>query len=300
MRFATLVRLAPVTCALMACLLLGYVILDGKVRAQEIDPDSVMELIESLKMTDKQQAGFQAQEALRIESQAKLKQLQGEELKAAREAFQADRTTALQDLFTEEQWGKWDAYWTAFWTGEPTPPIEPGSSPSDNPIVSDYPENKGEASGRFQVARRNGRTTLITPEGEAFFSLGVTHIQAIGAPAADEPKLFADRFKRDWSTVASEVNKNLRAWGYNSTGYGTPRPLGELIPYAEGIHTADTSMYFGNQQFSFPDVFDPAWQEKVKQTLRFKINAHKDNPNLMGFYWADMPLWDLNWGKRSG
>jgi len=159
---------------------------------------------------------------------------------------------------------------------------------------------KGEATGRFHVAQINGRTSLVTPEGHALFSLGVTHIQAIARPAAGEPNLYADRFRRDWSAVAPEVKKNLLAWGYNSTGYGTPAPLGELIPYAEGVHTADTSMYFGNKQFSYPDVFDPVWQQKVKQTLQFKINAHRENPNLMGIYWTDMPLWDLKYGKRSG
>ncbi|MEM9280493.1 MAG: hypothetical protein AAGA96_01580 [Verrucomicrobiota bacterium] len=161
-------------------------------------------------------------------------------------------------------------------------------------------DNKNEATGRFQVAKGNGRTTLITPEGQPFFSLGVTHIQAIAFPAAGEPDIFGDRFGRDWSAVASEVNENLLAWGYNSTGYGTPGPLGELIPYAEGVLTAPTSMYFGNKQFSYPDVFDSDWQQNVKETLRLKINAHKDNPNLMGIYWTDMPLWDLRYGKRSG
>lgn len=161
-------------------------------------------------------------------------------------------------------------------------------------------ELKGEATGRFHVADINGRITLVTPEGHAFFSLGVTHIQAIARPARGEPNLFLDRYQRDWTAVAPGVEKNLRDWGYNSTGYGTPAPLGKRIPYAEGIHTASTSMYFGPEQFSYPDVFDPAWQQGVKQTLRFKINAHKDHPNLIGFYWTDMPLWDLEYGKRSG
>lgn len=288
------------TCAAMVCLLLGYVLINGKVRAQEIDPTSVMELIESLQMTEEQKAGFQAQEKLRVESQAKLKKLSGEELRVAREAFQAERKAALQELFTEEQWAKWDAYWTTFWSGERMPPKVPDSSPSVPPKLGDYPDNKGEGTGRFEIAKRNGRVTLITPEGQPFFSLGVTHTQAIAAPAPGEPNLVADRFNSDWSAMVSELHENLRSWGYNSSGYGSPRHLGQLMPYAKGVLTAPTSLYFGKKQFSYPDVFDPAWEQKVKQTLRSKFNAHKDNPNLMGVYWTDMPLWDLNYGKRSG
>jgi len=110
----------------------------------------------------------------------------------------------------------------------------------------------------------------------------------------------ADRFNGEWSAMVSELHENLRRWGYNSTGYGAPRHLGELMPYAEGVLTAPTSLYFGKNQFSYPDVFDPAWEEKVKQTLQNKFKVHKDNPNLMGVFWTDMPLWDLKYGKCSG
>ncbi|MEM7143835.1 MAG: hypothetical protein AAF591_01790 [Verrucomicrobiota bacterium] len=300
MRNFALARLAPVMSSAALCLLLGYVILDDKVRAQQADPTSVLELVASLKMTEEQEAGFQTLEALRIESQAKLRLLQGEELRAARETFQAERKAALQALFTDEQWARWDKYWTAHFSrqnSEPTPKEKPESPLPAIPVAAPDFE---EATGRFQVARMNGRTSLVTPDGQPFFSLGVTHIVAIGAPTSGETDYLADRFGGDWTAMASKVDENLRGWGYNSTGYGTPRPLGELIPYAEGVHTADTSMYFGNNQFSYPDVFDSAWQQKVKQTLRSKINAHKDNPNLMGIYWTDMPLWDLKYGQNSG
>ncbi|MEM9283318.1 MAG: hypothetical protein AAGA96_15965 [Verrucomicrobiota bacterium] len=282
-------KIAPIISVAILGTLLGYLILEEKVRAQEAAPTSVMELLNSLEMTEQQKAGFQAQEKIRIESQARLRQLSGAERQAARQAFQEERKTALQKLFTEEQWEKWDTYWAALRNVE-----------SDQPTSRDSNDDGVEATGRFQVAQMNGRTTLVTPNGQPFFSLGVTHIQAIARPAAGEPDLFANHFDRDWSAVASEIKNHLHSWGYNSTGYGTPAPLGELMPYAEGVLTAATSMYFGPQQFSYPDVFDPDWEKQVKRTLQVKISAHKDNPNLMGFYWTDMPLWDLQYGKRSG
>ena len=296
MRSSVLGRFAPVVSITVLCLLLGQIILNDKIRAQQAGAASVTELIESLKMTEEQQAAFQEQETLRKESQARLKQMKGEERRVAGEAFQEKRKAALQELFTEEQWKRWGRYWTTYWSRQDSEPETKEPQPA---IPLDAPEfNK--TMGRFQVAKMNGRATLVTPEGKPFFSLGVTHIVAIGAPTGGEPNVLADRFNGDWSEMAAKTNENLRAWGYNSTGYGTPRPLGKLIPYTEGVHTAETSMYFGNKQFSYPDVFDSGWQEKVKQTLQRKIEPHKDNPNLMGIYWTDMPLWDLNYGKRSG
>lgn len=290
-------RLVPLGTAFALCLLVGYLALDEKMYAQGAEPASVVDLIESLKMTEEQKAGFDEQEKLRLAFQARLKELEAGERQAEREAFQAKRKAALRGLFTDEQWKLWDEYWTAHWNRRNN---EPKQDKNPQPAAPLSAPDFEKATGRFQVARKNGRISLMTPSGEPFFSLGVTHIVAMGAPAKGEPDIIADQFNRDWSAMSSKVNENLRGWGYNSTGYGTPRPLGKLIPYAEGIHTADTSMYFGNNKFSYPDVFDPAWQEKVKQTLRNKINAHKDNPNLIGFYWTDMPLWDLNYGKRSG
>ncbi|MEM7012170.1 MAG: hypothetical protein AAF585_11860, partial [Verrucomicrobiota bacterium] len=240
-RNPNLFRLAPLASAVALCLTVGYIALSEKARAQGTPPAaSVMELIDSLEMTEEQQAAFQEQEELRKESQARLQQLKGEERRAAAEAFQAKRKAALQELFTEEQWKRWDDYWTAHFSrpnNQPPPKQNPGPPQPDIPL--DAPDFE-DATGRFQVAKMNGRATMVTPDGKAFFSLGVTHIVAMANPSAGELDL-----GKNWPKIAPKVNENLRAWGYNSTGYGTPAPLGKLIPYAEGIHTADTSMYFG-------------------------------------------------------
>ena len=286
--------LAPIASAatLTLSLFLAHPMLNEKAEAQAPDSVSVMDLIDSLKMTGEQKAGFQELEKRRLEFEESLETLSVEERQAAQQAFHLERKTAFQKLFSEEQWKRWDSYWTAHWNER---------ADLETPISTDsLDEGLAEATGRFRIAKKNDRITLVTPAGAPFFSLGVTHIQAIAFPTSGEPNLFADRFRRDWSALAPKVKENLEAWGYNSTGYGTPVPLGELMPYAEGILTAPTSMNFGSKQFSYPDVFDPNWQRKVKQTLRFKINAHKDNPNLMGIYWTDMPLWDLHYGKHSG
>ena len=239
----TMRKLYPKCLVLMASvcafgLVLALTVLDQNAQAQDAPtsvgpPSSVQELIESLKMTEEQAAAFQVQETLRKGAQAKLQQLTGKERRAAADAFQATRREALQELFTEEQWKRWDNYWTAYWSRQnnvPEPKENPG--PPQPAIPLDAPDF-GKATGRFQVAKMNGRASLVTPEGKAFFSLGVTHIVAIGAPAKDEPNVLVDRFGGDWSVMASKANENLRSWGYNSTGYGTPRPLGQLIPYVE-------------------------------------------------------------------
>ncbi len=164
-------------------------------------------------MTEEQEAAFQKQEAFRKESQAKLKQLSGAERQAAKEALQAERKAALQELFTEEQWKRWGDYWTAHFirgSSEPAPTENHGTPSAEIPL--DSPAFEG-ASGRFQVAKRNGRTMLVTPDGHPFFSLGVTHIVAIGAPARDEPNVLANRFSDDWSVMAQKTNENLRGWG---------------------------------------------------------------------------------------
>ena len=190
-------RLAPLACTASFCLFVGYIALDGKVHAQGGDPASVMELIESLKMTEEQKAKFQEQENLRLEFQAKRKELKGAERQAAQEAFQKKRRAALEELFTEEQWKQWNGYWTTHWNRQtkedPTPP-----QPETPLVAPDFEK----ASGRFQVAKKNDRISLITPDGDAFFSLGVTHIVAMGSNSAKEPNLLADHYDGNWSAMA--------------------------------------------------------------------------------------------------
>lgn len=74
-------------------------------------PDTVAEMFASLKLTTEQQAKFEEQEKDHRAARARFRDLKGEALRSAQDAFYSERKKKLQKIFTEEQWGIWSSFW---------------------------------------------------------------------------------------------------------------------------------------------------------------------------------------------
>ncbi len=153
---------------------------------------------------------------------------------------------------------------------------------------------KGKTTGAFHIEKINGRDCLVTPDGHGFFSLGVVHISAIAQKS--EIDVFTEKYGRDWQKVGNAAWANLTAWGFNSAGYGAPRPLRQMAPYIADSFTEKASNFLPDSAFFYPDVFDPDVRRETRKKIRLMCEKEKGNPNLIGFYWTDTPQWDL---KRS-
>jgi len=82
----------------------------------------------------------------------------------------------------------------------------------------------GTRSGWFHTQEIAGRWYFVTPEGHAFFSLGVTHAEE--CIQRDERDLFATEYGRREDRLAEFFLERFNDWGYNSSGYG-PLPTME-------------------------------------------------------------------------
>src|SRR6056297_2705414 len=96
-----------------------------------------------------------------------------------------------------------------------------------SPVLADSPRPvdayggvlsiQGEKTGWFDVQSIGGREFFVTPEGNAFFSLGVTH--SVECTTRDELERFKTRYGSDEAKLASFFLNKFRHWGYNSSGY---------------------------------------------------------------------------------
>ncbi|MEM7600269.1 MAG: hypothetical protein AAF357_02510 [Verrucomicrobiota bacterium] len=319
MRISTLVRLAPITSATMLCLLLGYLIIDGKVTAQETAPGSVMELLTSLKMTEEQRARFQEQDALRIASQAKLKQLSGEELRAAREAFQAERRASLQNLFTEEQWGKWEAYWNRGQRGQ-TPESDPVTPKPTNPVAAldpnDVPNLLGK-KGFVHAERQDGIWFLINADGERFIPTGMNHVGPMHRFAPYNREFWVEKFGSETLSAGGQPNwqgPGAKRWmeqiakdhldnGFNTLAFHHPATLPTEYFNELGLY------YFGKMKMShvnpkrapkmsrdgkYPDVFSNAWIQRLDAYVANYTSKHKHSKHLLGYTFEDLPAYTVH------
>ena len=80
---------------------------------------------------------------------------------------------------------------------------------------------------RFKISNNNNSFKLISPSGDPFFSLGVTHTQALSYP--DPMDIFIHKYENDWSKASKDVYRNLNSWEFNTAGYGAPKELRKLV-----------------------------------------------------------------------
>ncbi len=145
--------------------------------------------------------------------------------------------------------------------------------------------------GRFHIEKNNQSYKLVSPKGKPFFSLGVTHIGALSYP--DSMVLFKNKYKSNWELAAEEIYNNLVSWGFNTAGYGAPKQVRKRMPFMMPCQPlVENSSWLGPSTFSYTDIFDV--EVKRKMLLKIKqMTSEKDNPNLIGYYWTDMPMWNL-------
>lgn len=148
---------------------------------------------------------------------------------------------------------------------------------------------KGTPTGWFHVEELGGRWYFVTPEGHAFFSLGVTH--AVEYLQRDELNLFELRYGRSEERLADFFLAKFQDWGYNSSGYGPLPTMQRRIPYVAEIWTEGPRSFSAGEGSRFTDIFDPAVQERLRRTVRRAVARHRDNPYCLGYVLIDLPVW---------
>ncbi|TWU31138.1 alpha-L-fucosidase [Novipirellula artificiosorum] len=156
-----------------------------------------------------------------------------------------------------------------------------------------YLNIKGEATGRFHLETINDRHFLVTPEGHGYIALGVCHTGEI----ARSQEYFQEHCASDLEIANGELTTQFREWGYNGLGYGGHKSTREVLPYFADCFPTGTSSWRG-KQVRFPDVFSDVWKKKARRDVENMLRTSSEDPNLIGVYWDDIPLWDLKQAKR--
>jgi hypothetical protein len=146
-----------------------------------------------------------------------------------------------------------------------------------------------EATGWFRVAPIHGRWFFITPEGHAFFSLGVTH--TVECTTHDERDLFTTKYGRDEAKLAAFFLGQFANWGYNSAGYGALPGLQQQLPYVAEIWTEGPRSFSAGEKSVNTDICDPAVQARLRHTVRTAAARHAANRFCLGYVFIDLPVW---------
>ena len=155
---------------------------------------------------------------------------------------------------------------------------------------------KNESKASYILYSNNNAYGLMKEGGKPFFSLGINHIQAITYPTPLE--IFYKKYDGKWTDAALDIKKNLLKWDFNTAGYGTPNELRKIMPFMMPCQPlVQNSAYLGKDQFSYADIFDPKIKKEIVKKIE-NMTREKDNPNLVGYYWTDTPMWDLEKSRK--
>ncbi|TWU64561.1 Pectate lyase superfamily protein [Crateriforma conspicua] len=156
---------------------------------------------------------------------------------------------------------------------------------------------KAEATDWFRVDDIGGRDYFITPDGHAFFSLGVTH--SVECTRRDELNLFQTKYGNDEAKLADFFLQKFRHWGYNSSGYGPLQTMERRIPYVAAIPTIGPRSLSAGEKSKCQDLFDPAVMQRLRKRVRENCQRHVGNPFCLGYVFIDLPIWTIKWQGRA-
>jgi len=156
---------------------------------------------------------------------------------------------------------------------------------------------KGKKTGFFHIEKIEGRYWFVTPEGNVFYPVALSHMLS-GETRTAAKRLFGDD-KEAW--VRDSVAK-ARAMGFNCAlgGASSPErnlngfvdlPLAEkvfeeeMFPYAVGVILMKHPWEFVEGE-TLPDIFDPAYKQLIEDRAKAAVPPVRDNPLVLGYYYG--------------
>ena len=153
---------------------------------------------------------------------------------------------------------------------------------------------KGNAGGYFHINKINNRHTLITPDGHAYYPLGINHMSVY----SDDTYVHVEAFQNKRHAL-NKLKNDLSYFGMNCGGGGKcPDILEDQVPFFVSINLTNNSHYLPASRFGFQDVFEQDFISTMKAKIVDICRKYKNNRFLIGYYWTDTPRWDVEISRK--
>ena len=160
----------------------------------------------------------------------------------------------------------------------------------------------------FSLAESNAHAFFRTPRGEPFFSMGMNHIDHAPLMTPENLPQWRKAYggsRQAW--LAQQVGPDLRAWGFNTVGWTQELCLGGAqitrhTPYfapdeyrAMGLPFCHPLPFIEAHQWDetsfLPDIRGSEFAEWCDYVARTNCLELADEPGLIGYFYADGPIW---------
>jgi len=163
--------------------------------------------------------------------------------------------------------------------------------------------------------------TMVNGDGEAFIPLGMNHVGPLSRFAPYNKDYWEEKiggnilnngsvnFKSEGAKKWLElIAKDHKDYGFNTLAFHHPHTMpteycNELKLYYYGkikvSHVNAKRVKQFSKEKQFPDVFDPAWTQKLDAFVKKYTAKHKDSKYLLGYSYEDLPAYTVyNLDKR--
>ncbi len=159
----------------------------------------------------------------------------------------------------------------------------------------------------YTVAKLSDRWLLQTPSGDPFFAVSFNHIDSSALRYPENVHLWKENYgSSDERWIKERVAPDLRSWGFNSIGWTQEVVLREKtyhwhsqnwtrdyynwagLPYFHTLPFVEAHRWKLNREW--PDVFSEQFARWCDYVARENCAALADDPNLIGYYFTDVPL----------
>ncbi len=160
-----------------------------------------------------------------------------------------------------------------------------------------YPGIKGKKTGFFHVQKINGRQWFITPDGNVFFPVALSHLYSGESDLAAKNVYGGDRdaWLRDSFAKAKAMGFNCALGSATSpernlNGFVDVEKAEALFrehnfPYSVGVILLKHPWEFVEGE-TLPDIFDPAYEKLIDARAKAVCPKYKDDPLVMGYYYG--------------
>jgi hypothetical protein len=161
-----------------------------------------------------------------------------------------------------------------------------------------------EATGFFRTCERDGVWWLVTPQGNAFLSKGINHVnfRADVAPKlgySPYERAVQDKYGAQEAWAKAVVNR-LRGWGFNTLGsWSSPSTFDQNMPYTVilGLATRAGADWLKG---AVGDFFSQDFEQRMEAACRQLCGPRAKDPWLLGYFTDNELRWGADWrGKES-
>lgn len=167
---------------------------------------------------------------------------------------------------------------------------------------------QGEETGFFHLEKMNNIWWIITPEGNAFLSMGVNHVVTDALKHTENKSHWLNEFSLNEQHTEEEfltkfqdkVKGDLALFNFNVLGAHSPSHFyaSPIAPYIEKMEFLHICHWQTPTKEEFKDVFSPEF-ETYCEAFAKKIVKPND-PFLLGYFFTDCPIFTERDAAKRG